>query len=168
MKLQLFCLLLTFSVTTFASPFELSLKEAINYDNSEIITGERKANIIQALSQELRNPDIVCTSKQNNSADSLELKNSFISSLNYKNLVLSINSSGDQPILNADFKTVKKDIELSFKFTTTSDLKKLLKVDFLKTQIDVEESNIGTILEPNYVAVEQRTEVLSTTCKAKD
>ncbi len=167
MKLSVFCLLLTFSLSTLASSLELSVMEAINFDNSEVVTGERKADIIKALSLELQKSKVSCTWNQPYPFTSEQIKSQVLNILNFKSLRLTVNNTETQPIIKVMDNTVLKPDEILLSVTTSSDFKSLLKIDLLRETVGTEETNIGTILEPNYVFIEMRKELLSGSCIVK-
>jgi hypothetical protein len=132
-----------------------------------VVTGERRANILKALSQEIQKSTVACTWNQANVVSDSDTRSHVVRVLGYKSLILTLNASGAQPVIRVMDNTVEKNTEVSLAFTTSSDYKKILKFEALKVSTSFEETNTGTILMPNYVIAEVRKELLRGTCTVR-
>jgi hypothetical protein len=165
MKLMTLALLASISAPAFADPIlDWDTIESIASD--EPISPERKARIIQALESQIRRASFSCNWNRRKGPSNTEIIDQLILVLKDTDTRLSVSSDRSQPVI----RTTTKDgntIEITIHFTTTPDFTRLTRVEASKDILKSVVKNVGTLIDPRFETVSERTSTLSGSCKIK-
>jgi hypothetical protein len=163
--LMTLALLASISAPAFADPIlDWDTTESIQSD--EPITGERRARIIQALESEIRRASFSCNWNPSNGPSNTVIKDQLIVVLKDTDTRLSVSSDRSQPVIQTNIK-YDNTIEITFRFTTTPDFTRLVRLDASKDILKSVVKNVGTLIDPQFETVSERTSTLSGSCDIK-
>jgi hypothetical protein len=168
MKHFILGLSLLISASTFASTLEQSLFEAFKYGGP--VDGQLKQDIIKALKNEITKGEFNCkwkTANGNSGPSNTDIKRQLKVLLDDKKIEIFVNDQGEQPIISSK-KTYSpnngNNEEVIVDYTTSSDLKSIVKVDAYKNATGKQEVNLGTLTNPDFQTIETRTSKISGSC----
>lgn len=163
MKSLVFGLVLLTAIPSFASKLESSLAQAYGITLGEPISGELKANVIKALKEEITRGAFDCAWNVKNGPSNTDIKSQLKTILDDQPTIITIDEVQNQPIISA-INPQSESLEVTIDFTTSSDLKKIIRVDARKESIEKKEVNVGTLIKPVFQVQEVRTATLKGNC----
>jgi len=153
------------STPAFASPIlEPEWFESVKGDGP--LPTDQAEKIKKALNVEIRRATFNCSWTPSNGPSNQDIGRQFVTVINYETTQVSVNQDRSQPVI----RTVSKEsstVEITFNFTTTPDFTRLVKVDASRTSLKSVEKNVGTLLDPKFEEVTERTPILTGSCEIK-
>jgi hypothetical protein len=164
MKSLLIALAVLVSSPSFATI--LDVDTLVSVQAGEPVKPEQAAKIKQALESELRKSTFECNWNVKNGPSNQAIAGELITVIKYETAQISISSDLSQPVIQVIAKQSSK-VEITILFTTTPDFKKLVKVEATKDLLSQVVKNTGTLIDPKFETVTERTVDLTGSCSIK-
>lgn len=165
MKMLAFSFLFLSSFTAQAAILEWSSISEVLENGPGPVSGELAAKIKQALTTELRKSAYECQWNVKGPSNG-EIGGQFITLLKHESTQIFVSSDLNQPVIRVVTKE-SSSVEVVVLFTTTPDFKKLTKVEATKDRLSQVTKNTGTLIDPKFETVTERTSELFGSCSVK-
>ena len=165
MKMLAFSFLFLSSFTAQAAILDWSSMSEVLENGPGPVSGELAAKIKQALTTELQKSSFECQWNGKGPSNG-EIGGQFINLLKHESTQIFVNSDLNQPVIRTVTKE-KASVEVVVLFTTTPDFKKLTKIEATKDFLSQVTKNTGTLIDPKFEAVTERTPKLFGSCSVE-
>jgi hypothetical protein len=158
-------LLIVFAVLLSSPSFAaiLDLDTLVSVQAGEPVKPEQAAKIRQALESELRKSTFECKYSVSMGPSNRAIAGELISVIKDERAQISISSDLSQPVIQVIAKG-SSTYEITILFTTTPDFKKLVKVEATRGLVKQVVKNTGTLIDPKFETVTERTVELAGSC----
>jgi hypothetical protein len=167
MKMLACAFLFLSSFTAQAAILDWSSMSELQANGPDPVTAELAAKIKQALITELQKSSYECQWNVKNGPSNARIGGEFISVLNEKTAQIFVSPELNQPVIRVVHRYSDGSVEVSILFSTTPDFKKLTKVEATKDRLSQVTKNTGTLIDPKFETVTERTSELFGSCSVK-
>jgi hypothetical protein len=167
MKMLAFSFLFLSSFTAQAAILEWSSMSEVLENGPGPVSGELAAKIKQALTTELQKSAYDCQWNVKNGPSNAGIGGELISVLNEKTAQIFVSPELNQPVIRVVHRYSDGSVEVSILFSTTPDFKKLTKIEASKDNLSQVTKNTGTLIDPKFETVIERTPKLFGSCSVK-